>query len=139
VDPKLLANPTGFRDIIKCLCPPNYKTMDDAVDKLLEIKYGAGGTYTSYEISKRILKEPYGEKFIQEVPRYTKEVVDCAKDICRYIFDTHGRFPAHVDAIHMPGIWIQAQHLDLEYYDKFFQGAVSETHRQHDSLWHSNR
>ena len=33
--------------------------------------------------------------------------------------DTYGRFPAHSDAFHMPGIWVQFSHLEIEYYERF--------------------
>ncbi len=31
------------------------------------------------------------------------------------------RLPAHVHAIYVPGIWLQAHHLDLDYYDENFR------------------
>ena len=53
-----------------------------------------------------------------------------------YIDDTFGKFPGTV-----PTMWImnylQAQHLDTDYYDKLFNpGAYLSTHRDHQSLWH---
>jgi hypothetical protein len=44
--------------------------------------------------------------------------------------------PAHVDAIFVPGIWVQAHHLDLDFYDKLFRRGYSETQRRHQALWH---
>ena len=35
--------------------------------------------------------------------RPTQEAVGYAKEICNYIYDTCGRFPAHVNAFHFPG------------------------------------
>jgi hypothetical protein len=53
------------------------------------------------------------------------------------IYSTYGRFPAHVDAIHVPGIWLQAHHLDLDYYNELFQdGFIPEIHRKHQENWH---
>ena len=42
------------------------------------------------------------DQYVDEVPHYDKDVVQCVKDVCNYIADTHGRFPAHVDAIYVP-------------------------------------
>ena len=52
-------------------------------------------------------------------------------------YDTaHGKFPGTV-----PTVWImnylQAQHIDLEYYDKVLTDtAYLSTHRDHQELWH---
>ncbi len=53
-------------------------------------------------------------------PHYSAEVIAYTKDICNYIYETYGRFPAHVDAMFVPGVWIQAHHLDLAYYDQLY-------------------
>jgi hypothetical protein len=63
--------------------------------------------------------------------------IACTKAVCNYIYDTYGRFPASVDAMHM--MWfMQAHHLDLEFYAKHFHlGALSETHLTHMAKWHA--
>lgn len=66
----------------------------------------------------------------------SEEAIACTKDICNYIYETYGRFPAHVDAMYVPGVWVQAHHLDLEYYDKLFVGGYTETQADHQQLWH---
>jgi len=40
-------------------------------------------------------------------------------DVCEYVIETHRRFPAHTDAIHVPGVWLQAHHVEDEYYDRY--------------------
>jgi len=77
-----------------------------------------------------------GDRFRSEVPFYKPEVIECTKDICNYIYNTHGRFPAHVDAIYVPGVWIQAHHLDLAYYDQLFGDGYTETQARHQERWH---
>lgn len=39
------------------------------------------------------------------------EAVEYAKEICNYIYDIYGRFPAHSNAFHLPGVWLQFSHL----------------------------
>jgi hypothetical protein len=74
---------------------------------------------------------------VADVPRYSDALVQCVKDICNYIYDTYGRFPSHVDAITTPGCWVQAHHLDLDFYDQFYkEGAYTQTQRDHMELWH---
>ena len=64
------------------------------------------------------------------------EGIACTKAVCNYIYETYGRFPASVDTMHM--MWfMQAHHLDLDYYAKFFhRGACSHTHLDHMRVWH---
>jgi hypothetical protein len=64
------------------------------------------------------------------------EGIACTKAICNYIYETYGRFPGGVDAMH-PMWMMQAHHLDTDYYDKFFRpGAYGPTHAAHQAKWH---
>ncbi len=60
------------------------------------------------------------------------------RDVCDYIIDTHGRFPAHCEAIYVPGVWLQVHHPDITYYDTYFRNGLTETHRRHDDVWHAD-
>ena len=62
-------------------------------------------------------------------------MIDCARDICEYIHRTHGRFPAHTDAIHVPGVWLQVHLVENEYYEQFFRNGLTEAHRAHAEAW----
>ena len=64
------------------------------------------------------------------------EGIACAKAVCKYIYETYGRFPASVDTMHL--MWfMQAHHLDLDYYATYFRpGACSESHLTHMATWH---
>src|SRR5690606_17211682 len=72
---ELLANPIGLPPHIRCFCPPYYSTMDDAVDAVLEIKFGKDGAYNNREMMAAIFKNDLGDKYLMEVPRYTDEVI----------------------------------------------------------------
>ena len=52
------------------------------------------------------------------------DVIDCATDICNYVYEAHGRFPAHVDAIYVPGVWLQAFTRRRKYDQKALQVIV---------------
>ncbi len=134
--PKVRANPVGLPDIIKGMCPPYYPDMSSAVDALMEMKYGPNGTYTDRVYFGKIFKGKFGSEYMEEVPRYVPDAIDCCKDVCNYIYETHGRFPAHCNAMHVPGVWLQAHHLDLDYYDFLFIDGYTETQRTHECLWH---
>jgi hypothetical protein len=132
------AHPIGLGNLIQCMCPPYYKSMADAVDAVVEMKYGERGIYEDRDYFGRIFKGDGGQRYIKEVPHYDPRVIQCVKDICTYIYETHGRFPAHVDAIYVPGVWLQVHHLDLNYYDTLFKGGYTDTHRHHQELWHGD-
>jgi hypothetical protein len=130
-------NPVGLDGLLEGYCPPYYKNMSDAVDALIQHKYGKGGLYKDPQYFDNVFKPGLTQTYLDEVPHYTPEVIQCCKDICNYIYDTYGRFPAHVDAMYVPGIWVQAHHLDLEYYDKFYMNGYSDTQARHQKQWHS--
>ncbi|PVB60096.1 hypothetical protein [Labrenzia sp. 011] len=122
-------------DLIKAKCPPNYADMGEAVDAVVEQKFGSGGVYRDADTFRRIYRDDYGERYLKEAAQYNEDVISCVRDICSYIHDTHGRFPAHCEAIHVPGVWLQVHHVELPYYEKFFRNGVTECHRNHDALW----
>jgi len=129
-------NPVGKDGLLEGHCPPYFKNMDEAVDDLLKHKYGPGGLYKDPHYLAQVFKPGMAQTFIEEVPRYSEEVVAFVKDICNYIYHPYGRFPAHVDAMHVPGVWVQAHHLDLKYYDQFYQGGYADSQRMHQETWH---
>lgn len=129
-------NPVGLDGVLEGLCPPYYKNMSEAIDALLEAKFGPDGIYKDPKYYEQVFKPDTASRYLAEVPHDTEEVVACAKDICNYIYDTYGRFPAHVDAMYVPGIWVQAHHLDREYYDTMYVGGYTETQANHEELWH---
>jgi hypothetical protein len=121
--------------LIRAACPPNYASMSAAVDAVLEAKFGPGGIYRDEALFAQIYRDDYGHRYLAEAGGYSPEVVDCVRDVCEYIFATHGRFPAHTDAIHVPAVWLQVHHLEVEYYDRFFTNGVTEAHRRHAERW----
>jgi hypothetical protein len=131
-------NPVGMNGLLEGLCPPYYNNMSEAVDALLNIKYGKSGLYTDPKYFDQVFKPKLAESFLEQVPHFSADVVECCKDICNYIYDTYGRFPAHVDAMYVPGVQVQAHHLDLAYYDKIYTQGYSSTQADHQANWHGD-
>ena len=131
-------NPVGLDGLLEGLCPPYHANMSEAVDALLNYKYGTGGIYRDPRTFSKVFKSGLAETFLREASHYSADVIACTKDICNYIYDTYGRFPAHVDAMDVPGVQVQAHHLDLNYYDQFYDGGYTETQRRHQELWHGS-
>ncbi|MFC5823491.1 hypothetical protein [Nonomuraea insulae] len=136
----LRSHPVGLRaggeHLIKAACPPNHPSMEAAVESVLRAKFGPGGVYTDTQTFARIYKGDYGQRYLTEAGGYDQQVIDCVRDVCVYIHETHGRFPAHTDAIHVPGIWLQTHHVESEYYARFFTDGTTEAHERHDARWH---
>ncbi len=129
-------NPVGIDGILQGLCPPYVSSMDDAVDQHLSEKYATGGVYQDVNVFKRpYVSENLAQEYLQNASHYSDQAVAYAKQICSYIFDTYGRFPAHCDAFHVPGVWVQFSHLELEYYEKFYNLSQFTRQSQHRSIW----
>jgi hypothetical protein len=129
-------NPVGIDGILQGLCPPYVASMNDAVDQLLKEKYGSDGLYGDVNVFKRpYVSEDVAREYLQNASHYSDQAVAYTKEICSYIFDTYGRFPAHCDAFHVPGIWLQFSHLELEYYEKYYAPDQFERQSQHAALW----
>lgn len=137
------ANAIGLRHngehLIKAMCPPNYASMAEAVDVVVADKFGPDGIYADQGLFERIYGGDFGARYLREASNYAADVIACTRDICTYIYETHGRFPAHCDTIHVPGIWLQAHHVETGYYEKFFRSGLSEDHRLHDERWHPSQ
>jgi hypothetical protein len=118
------------------MCPPNYPTMGDAVDAVVAEKFGRGGIYADEALFERIYRGEFGAQYLKQASNYSADVIACARDICTYIFQTHGRFPAHCDTIHVPGVWLQVHHVEQGYYEKYFRHGLTEEHLAHDQRWH---
>lgn len=127
-------NPVGLDGYFEGFCPPYYKTMDAAVDAAVA---GMGEKLDDWERRGMVLPHTVANaEFEKAVPGASEDGIACVKDICRYIYETYGKFPAFNDTMHLL-YFIQVHHLDLEFYDKYFKkGAYLDTHREHMERWH---
>lgn len=134
--PTTQPNPVGIDGVLEGLCPPYVKSMNDAVDEVCEEKYGSMGTYGDKDVFARsYASKSSAEEFLRIAAPFSKEAIKYTKEICTYIYETYGRFPAHVDAFHLPGIWVQFSHLELDYYEKYFSADLFSRQARHYSMW----
>jgi len=131
-----MPNPVGKDGYIEALCPPYFKNMDEAVNKVLDIKCGRGGLFSADYPGKRPWQD---QQMACKAVMYSKETIACVKDYCNYVYDTYGRFPATVDTIQMP-IASTAHHLDFDFYDKYYApGTIRKEQRDHMKVWHEGK
>ncbi len=128
-------NPTGLAGVMEGFCPPHYPDMRAAVEAVCERKFGPGGPFHPdtpgpWRDSKKVRSaaQVHGEAFKA-----------CVTVQAQYILDTFGKFPATLPSIFCT-IYLQAHHLDLDFYDHFFEpGAYLKTHADHMARWHPER
>jgi hypothetical protein len=110
----------GIDGVLEGLCPPYVGDMDAAVDQVLEEKFGPDGTYTNADVFAQSYRDKEtAERYMKHAGHPPAEAIEYTKEICRYLVETYGRFPAHTDPFHLPGIWVQFSHLEIEYYEQF--------------------
>ena len=127
-----LPNPTGLPGVFEGYCPPHYPDMRAAVEALVRRKFGPGGPFHPdtpgpWRESSRVRRsaQPHSEEFRA-----------CVALMAQYIYDRFGKYPGTVPTIFCL-TYLQAHHLDLEFYDHHFQpGAYLQTHATHMARWH---
>jgi hypothetical protein len=129
-------NPVGLDGVLQSYAPPYFKDTDAAIDAILAEKYGPSGLYHDGESAAPGMKPDAAAAFAREAPHVEPEVIEVVRTICRYIWKTYGRFPAHCHAIDSAGIWMQCHHIDPEFYEKYFMEAYSPTQAAHAKAWH---
>jgi hypothetical protein len=126
-------NPTGRDGVFAAYCPPHYPDMAAAVEAFAERKYGTGGPFNS--ATPGAWSDSPGFRGSAQV--HDAEFKACVALQAQYVLDTFGKFPGTVPTIFIMN-YVQAHHLDLEFYDRFFkQGAYLRTHAEHMQRWHS--
>lgn len=128
-------NPTGLDGVMEGYCPPHYRDMRAAVEALCERKFGLGGPF--HQDTPGPWKE--SRKVRSSAQVHDEAFRECVALQAQYVFDTFGKFPGTVPSMFLI-TYLQAHHLDLEFYDKFYKpGAYLKTHAAHMSRWHAAR
>jgi hypothetical protein len=134
--PSTQPNPVGIDGVLEGLCPPYVASMNDAVDVVVAEKYGPTGMYGDATTFAAPYRNPADAKeYLRLQAPFSPQAIAYTKEVCTYLFDTYGRFPAHVDAFYVPGIWLQVSHLELEYYARFFKPSLVERQAAHGRTW----
>jgi hypothetical protein len=124
-------NVTGLPGYFETLSPPHVPSVAAGVEKLVARKYLPGGPFHPdtggpWSDTPKVRGSALPPEGIQEV--VTAEA--------SYIYDTFGKLPGTVPTVHVL-MYLQAQHLDTEFYDTFFApSAYLNTHAEHQARWH---
>ena len=113
-------------------CPPHFPDMRAAVEALCERKFGPGGPF--HPDTPGPWKD--SGKIRSAAQLHGEEFKDCVALEAQYIFDRFGKFPGTVPSM-IATIYLQAHHLDLEFYDYFYKpGSYLRSHAHHMARWH---
>jgi len=132
-DKKGMPQVVGKDGFIETVVPPYVADMDEAVDRVVEYKYGKGGLFSTDCQGEKAFKDP---QLVTKVDRPDKEAIDCVKALCRYVFEEYGRFPSSLDPLQMP-VAITAHHIDEGFYETYYKpGVIRPEQRDHMKVWH---
>src|SRR5436189_3421694 len=76
--------------LLKPFCPPYYKSMADAVQAVVEIKYGANGLFRSRAHGSAWAKH---DEVTQQIPPISDATIAAVIAYCEYLWNRYGRFP----------------------------------------------
>jgi hypothetical protein len=125
-------NPTGLEGVFEAFCPPHHANMAAAVEAFAQRKFGPGGPYQ--RDTPGAWSDSPGVRSSAQV--HSPEFKACVSLQAQYLYDTFGKFPATVPSLMILN-YVQAHHLDLAFYDRFFRpGAYLSTHAEHQRVWH---
>ena len=126
-------NPTGLEGVFEAFCPPHHADMTAAVEAFAERKFGSGGPFNAGTPG------PWTDSpgFRGSAQVHDPQFKACVALQAQYILDTFGKFPGTVPTLFILN-YVQAHHLDLEFYDRFFEaGAYLRSHADHMQRWHA--
>lgn len=124
-------NVTGLPGHFETLSPPHVASVAAGVEKLVARKYGPGGPF--HPETAGAWSDAAGVRGSALPPDGIQELVTVQAS---YIYDTFGKLPGTVPTVHVL-MYLQAQHLDTDFYDRFFTpDAYLTTHAEHQACWH---
>lgn len=111
--------------LLKPLCPPYYRDMEEAVNAFLDYKYAEGrGTFRDGGAATG-WKD--GGAVQAGIPHYSPRAIAATIAYCRYIYERYGRFPVCGGPFRTV-LAFQAHRLDPDFYARFYrEEAVGET------------
>lgn len=131
-----IPNPVALKNHLESYCPPNYKSMDEAVDAIVADRWGENGIFVSSYTGSTPIKK--WKNKVDNVPKYSEQILQVTKDYCNYILDEYGRFPAFIDSLLIP-VGATVHHVDLDFYKTYYPpDALTEHFHNHMKIWHED-
>jgi hypothetical protein len=134
--------PVGFNDawnLVQPYCPPNqgWTCMRDAVAAYVKAKFSRESGHLRDTDDTPWMRNTVGH-VLDAIPAYSENALKAGVAYCEYVHERYGMFPAHGGPFRTEQAF-QAHHLDLKFYDTFYQpAAIGETQRNHWANWHQS-
>jgi hypothetical protein len=113
--------------LLKPFCPPYYSTMSDAIQAVVDSKFGSAGLFRSAGHGSAWSNH---QATSAGVPRVSEAAIAATTAYCEYVLARYGRFPAYLPP-YRTVLGFQACHIDAEFYDRFYRPeALAETQRR---------
>jgi hypothetical protein len=112
--------------LLEPFCPPYYKSMREAVNAVVESKFGVRGVFRDSAGPSAWGRH---DDVTRQIPAISNAAIDATIAYCEYLWDRYGRFPVYMPP-YRTVLGFQACHLDAEFYDRFYRPeALGETQR----------
>jgi hypothetical protein len=132
MDKKGRLNPIGIDGQFEGYSMPYWKDFGSIVKHHVNRRYAEGGAYNA-QTASTLLDQQALAKF---APQISDDVINCASDLCTFIFQTYGKFPSTIDTMMMP-VMIGVHHVDLDFYSRFHKPELINARlKDHNSQWH---
>jgi hypothetical protein len=134
---QVLTYPLGLEHagvpLLQPYCPPNYPSMEAAVQAVVARKVGTQGIFRA-GAAVSAWRDP--EAAAAAIPGPSERAIAATIAYCQYIYERYGRFPAY-SAPFRTLLGYQATHVDVDFYDRFYgPDALTDTQRGHLTRWH---
>ncbi len=114
--------------LLKPFCPPYYATMTEAVQAVVEGKFGAQGLFRSAGAGSAWNDQ---NQVTQTVAPPSAATIAAVTAHCEYLWSRYGRFPVYMPP-YRTVLGFQAAHLDAEFYDKFYRPEALSAAQRND-------
>jgi hypothetical protein len=112
--------------VLKPFCPPYYRTMREAVEAVVQYKFGAQGLFRKADGFSGWKDHA---QLTRQVPELSSAAIGATVALCEYLLNRYGRFPVYL-APYRTVLGFQAAHLDLSFYEKYYRPeALSQRQR----------
>lgn len=113
--------------LLKPFCPPYYSSMSEAVQAVVESKFGAKGVFRNPPAGSAWGDE---KEVTRQISPLSNAAIAATSAYCEYLWKHYGRFPVYLTP-YRTVLGFQACHLDAEFYDRFYRPeALAATQRQ---------
>ena len=114
--------------LLSPMCPPYYPSMEAAVRAFVDNKFGPQGIFRG-GATHSAWRDPAAVANASQAPSQAN--LEATIAYCEYVHGRYGRFPAYAPPMRTV-LGFQVNHLDVEFYDRFYDSSsLTEAQRQH--------